>query len=288
MTEIIPAEHDARQAVAMTERAKAQQDIERVAARMHRMAGDRYGYRGRTRVWAMSDADVLARLRERADDGDALDLTAGARPSQLIAQYAELTSELGRIGTSIVAMDATWRQDRWTRWIECLNSDGHIHSWFGCSTLRPATRLNWRTDLSGKTVQEAVAEFGPRLCSVCFPDAPVELCQKKSDIEREARDAAKAAREEAKLIKNLRPDEQFRDARGDMVTTVAACKQVLRDAIDAAHYYPRSYEKDRGRHDAVTATARRVLLGRGVTQQEIGKIEANTRKRIAREQAQFG
>jgi hypothetical protein len=287
MAQINPAEHDARQAEAMAERAKVQHDIERVAARMHRMAGDRYGYRGRTQVWTMSDASVLAQLRERADDGDTLDVTAGAKPSQLLAQYTELWRQLGHISGDIIAMDAEWREHGWTRWIECLNSDGHIHSWFGCSTLRPATQLNWRTDLSGAVLDDAIKDFGPRLCSVCFPGAPAEQCQKKSDIDRAARTAAKRAREEAKFVKGLRPGEQFRDARGDRVTTVAACKQVLRDAIDAEHYYPKSYAEDQARYDEVCATARRVLLGRGVTDEEIDRIEIATRKRIARDDARF-
>jgi hypothetical protein len=291
VTQIIPAEHDARQSVAMQERAKIQHDIERISDRMHRLADDRSGYRGRTKIWTLTEAEVIERIRKLARLGNVLELRAGVRPADLLKQHAELSARIAGLNSDIKAMDETWRAAGWTRWIECLNSDGHIHSWFGCSTLNRglhATQLNWRTDLSGKTQAEAIADFGPRLCSVCFPDAPVDLCRKKSDIERAARDAAKAARAEAKFVKGLRPEEQFRDARGDMVTTVAACKQVLRDAIDAEHYYPRTYANDRARIDAVTATARLVLLGRGVSQEEIGKIEASTRKRIAREEASFG
>jgi hypothetical protein len=274
----------------MQERAAIQGKIERVAAQMHRMTGDRKTWHGRTQVWATRDVDVLAQVRELAEAGDSFDARIGSKPSGLVSEYASLTRSLGRISGDIIAMDNEWREHGWTRWIECLNSDGHIHSWFGCPTLDRGlhpTTVSWRTDLSGATLEDAIKDLGPRLCSVCFPDAPAEQCQKKSDIEREARDAARKAREEAKFVKGLRPEEQFRAGDGDLVTTVAACKQVLRDAIDAEHYYPRSYAKNQARYDEATATARRVLLGRGVTDEEISRIEDATRRRIARDDAQF-
>ena len=50
----------------------------------------------------------------------------------------------------------------------------HIHGNQHCSSVRPTTKVGWLTSVSGLTEAEAVAEYGPRLCTICFPTAPVE------------------------------------------------------------------------------------------------------------------
>ncbi len=66
----------------------------------------------------------------------------------------------------------------WQRFFLVTSSDGgHIHSSLHCSTCHPTTQFGWLPQLSGLTEADAVADQGPRLCSVCFPSAPVEWTQ---------------------------------------------------------------------------------------------------------------
>lgn len=237
MTQEQMAGHDAATYQFMGELAAAEAGIASVRERMHHMAGDKHSYRGRASAWQMSDGKAEDIVRQLLADGDKRDLSAGACPSDLVNRLDRLASEKTRLQELIHDMDVIWHEaGQWSRYIECTNSDGHIHRWYGCKTLNRgwyATSLTWRTGLSGKTVAEAIAELGPRLCSVCFPDAPVEHCRSLADITRAEREAAKLARQEAKFIKRLRPEETFRDSDGDRIETVAACKTLIREAVRA-------------------------------------------------------
>lgn len=62
----------------------------------------------------------------------------------------------------------------WSRFFLVTSSQGHIHSSTGCSTCLPTTRFGWLPSVSGLTEKEAVEQHGERLCSVCFPSAPVQ------------------------------------------------------------------------------------------------------------------
>lgn len=57
----------------------------------------------------------------------------------------------------------------------------HIHGSQHCSSFRPTTQIGWLTSVSGLTEAEAVAEYGPRLCTICFPTAPVAWTQASAD-----------------------------------------------------------------------------------------------------------
>src|SRR6185437_291271 len=106
---------------------------------------------------------------------------------------------------------------------------GHIHASTSCHTLYAGTDIRWRPDLSGKTVDEAVAELGPLLCQVCFPQARAEYKRDPREYARERNAERKAAEKAAKAAR----DEPFTTSYGgDRVTTVAACKQLIRDAIE--------------------------------------------------------
>jgi hypothetical protein len=203
MSQIIPAEHDARQfelicqSAATTDRLFAGRD------RMHRVAGDRTRWIGKTKVWSMNWAEVSAAISTLIAQGDERDMSYSVRPSQLVAADAELLAEVARLDAEIDSMESTWRAHRWQRYFPCLNGNGHIHaSLSGCPTVNrsgKATSMGWATELSGKPVSEAIqmppTGLGPRLCSVCFPDAPVEHCRTLSDITREQRAADKLAKQ---------------------------------------------------------------------------------------------
>jgi hypothetical protein len=65
----------------------------------------------------------------------------------------------------------------WSRYWLVTSSDGHIHRSTCCSTCNKGlnrTGFALTPFLSGKADSDAVADLGPALCSVCFPEAPVE------------------------------------------------------------------------------------------------------------------
>lgn len=54
----------------------------------------------------------------------------------------------------------------------------HIHKSMYCSSFRPSTRIGWLPSVSGLTEEEAVAEHGETLCTICYPSAPTHLTKR--------------------------------------------------------------------------------------------------------------
>ena len=138
-----------------------------------------------------------------------------------------------------------------------------------------------------------MAKLGPTLCSVCFPAAPVELRRKRSDVEREAREAEKAAKAEAKFIKNLRPEEQFR-VDGERITTVVGCEDVIRKEVLFRDYYGRGEHSSHAAYVIGADKAAAVLrarearqAGTGAGTADIGRIIESAVKRNRKEGARI-
>jgi hypothetical protein len=86
---------------------------------------------------------------------------------------ADLTEAIGLVEE----IDQEYKSRPWSRYWLVTSSDGHIHRDVDCSTCnkgREPTGFALVPYLSGSTVEAAVADLGPALCSVCFPGAPVE------------------------------------------------------------------------------------------------------------------
>lgn len=65
----------------------------------------------------------------------------------------------------------------WPRYYLVTSSAGHIHSHTDCQTCRRTTEFGWMPERSGQTEAEAIADLGDyaeSLCSVCYPNAPVD------------------------------------------------------------------------------------------------------------------
>lgn len=101
----------------------------------------------------------------------------------------------------------------WTRYYLVDSYDGHVHrdcSWSRCSRTSSTVHV-WLTDYSGMPEEELVELAGERACTVCFPDAPVEVLRRRSvftppsAVEREARrlerEKARLARQEKALTR---------------------------------------------------------------------------------------
>jgi len=242
---------------------KAQQlrdERARLINKLHFVARDKkVGTYGR-RVWAKNLKEVIALLEHER------------RGHDVIAELATVDATHAALKAEIDAQNEIYRAAPWSRFILCLSHGGHIHNAIGCSTLHWDTPVEWHPELSGLSIEAAVKALGPTLCSVCFPSAPVEWRRKRSDVEREASAAERAAKAEAKFIKNLRDSEIFPDYHQGRVTTVAGAKQALRDEVEFRDYF--GHGKHPFHADSVKAAeqATKVLLARGVTQAEIDTI----------------
>lgn len=130
----------------------------------------RYEKNNRARMDARPDSTV--RVRQHADSLRSLE-NQEARTAEAAAAYHDAE---------------TAEYEGWSRFF--VVPGGHIHSTMHCSTCNKngkRTRFGWVPELSGLTETEAVAEFGPALCSVCFASAPVEWQKATKVTKTEAR-----------------------------------------------------------------------------------------------------
>lgn len=195
-----PFEIDTALAAKHHELAKAEQQVEYSNGDMFRVAGAKYVYRGRKRVPDMSLEEAIEKANEvvtylkqymaenayTEDHGDYVyhgtnwdNFKWGTvRPydaedtTKIFEKRNERLAVVERIMGEIRALEDLYTG--WSRFFLVTSSPGHVHSSTHCSTCRWTTTYGWLPELSGKTEEEAVAELGPTLCSVCFPSAPVE------------------------------------------------------------------------------------------------------------------
>lgn len=300
-----PLAHDTKTAALHEQVAKYQRSAEAARDRVHRMARDRKEWIGREQYWKMTWGQAVAQVNILVSQGDAYDPSNGRTPSDALAEVQSFLNDLAIVQVQIADMEKVYRANPWQRFFPCMNADGHIHSSYrGCPSVRFDTAMAWYPQLSGKTVEDAVNELGPALCSICFPAAPVEhksmtLGQVEKDRTRTQREAAKAEREAKKAAKNLTPEQQFNDYFGWKVTTVAGAKKALRDEVELRDYYRGA----QGRHDAhcnhpaavlAAEAAKTVLIareaahtGHGATSDEVARIIATAEKRARREGARL-
>lgn len=100
----------------------------------------------------------------------------------------EAQARIAAINAEAAPLNETFEQHRWSRFfIVTSSANGHIHKDMYCSTCTDKTTYGWLPQLSGLTEADAVADQGTRLCSVCFPTAPVEWTvgiQKEEDPDK--------------------------------------------------------------------------------------------------------
>ena len=84
---------------------------------------------------------------------------------------------------------------------------GHIHRGDHCPSLRPTTQIGLVVELSGKTEDEIVEAAGETACTVCYPNAPVDVLKRAPTValpdrvEADRARAEKAAAADAKAAK---------------------------------------------------------------------------------------
>lgn len=93
---------------------------------------------------------------------------------ETVDKYAALKAELDANQIEASPLEQEYDNAQWSRFFLVQNANGHIHSSMNCSSCNMRTRFGWLPTLSGLTEKDAVEEHGPRLCSICYPSAPVE------------------------------------------------------------------------------------------------------------------
>jgi hypothetical protein len=215
--------------------------------------------------------------------------------AELRAEISELGREALRLGDQLEPLHQQWiARGGWTRWY--LVPDGHLHydiSGERCSRI-PTTDHYWMTEHSGRSAAEMIELAGDRVCTTCFPDAPVAprpataRFMTPSEAERAAyREAQTRKRAAAKAAQILTPDgAELRAANGvhgDLIKTeVAARRRALQDASDIAFYgtgHP-SFDEWRETVDRmIAALAHRTGMDEGTLRAEINGKVAKKAKR---------
>lgn len=181
LTTATPVEIDTRLAELYRQAGSAEQKVIAAAVTVHYALGEKAAYVTRNRkTWPTTDAQAIEAARARGDERTAL--THGGRPfSELVAKYDVAAAALAAIESAMTPLDAEFeRRGGWSRFFEVQNNGGHIHSSMNCKTCNRggvATSFGWHPELSGMSEEEALATFDKRayrLCTVCFPNAPVE------------------------------------------------------------------------------------------------------------------
>jgi hypothetical protein len=155
--------------------AGANMALRTAADSIHYQLGEKQTYLSkRIRVWPTTTEAAEAALKEK--------LSSGRVQGGYHTDYAAKTlHSLETARAAIVAIRAKMKpleeeyvRVRWSRFFLVTNTGGHIHSSMRCSTCHLTTDFVWLPTLSGLKEADAVAAQGPRLCTVCFPSAPVE------------------------------------------------------------------------------------------------------------------
>lgn len=249
---------------------------------LHHLVGDRRfnpGSRFMKGRWQKSDDEVTATGPEQIVLHDRRTFT------DTLAKLADIIAALADIHDEQNKLEAIYEANPWPRFFLCLANGGHVHDTLNCRTLRIDTQMTWLPALSGRTEADAVAEMGPALCTVCYPTAPVEYTGGElhsTREEREARQADRAAKADAKLAKRLEaalfdgdPD-RFIKVELDRIATIRSAKMWLKQAA----IYRQSMGRDHNYYpaDKVNEVAEALAARTGTT---VEAVRAEADKKAA-------
>lgn len=174
-TQMTPREIDTALAAAWHEIDKAWEHRGLVANSVFRWAEEERGIRSRYirkgYVPSLPISEARAELDKLVTAGDERSIMRGKRPSEALAKLDEADARVQ--AARAVAEELERHYTGWSRFFVVTSSAGHVHASRNCRTTRSSTTFGWLPQLSGKSEAEAVQELGERLCSVCFPSAPI-------------------------------------------------------------------------------------------------------------------
>lgn len=153
--------------------------LARERADLHRSIYHAAGAREHRGVWSiagrpgwLSFADVRAIVEEVLAAGGIVRGYYAKDLARFLDRIDAIGAEVDALRAECATLEAVHAAEGWSRFFTV--PDGHIHSSTSCHTLRPTTVIGWHPELSGLLEADAVAAFGPTLCTVCYPSAPTE------------------------------------------------------------------------------------------------------------------
>jgi hypothetical protein len=202
---------DSYDAVASAADAVVRQSGEQVSVRVLSRRRGRVDYFGVEYVTVRKGAklDRNATLEDARPHLLTLDacLAEGLASPETIARYEAAVADRDVAVAACRESEAVYAAAPWARYWLVTTSDGHIHSSTGCCTChkgKSRTGFALVPYLSGRPVEDAVADLGPALCTACYPSAPVESREQARISSRlslclaeEGCEAFRKAREEA-------------------------------------------------------------------------------------------
>lgn len=206
-------------------------------------------------------AQIMGGTKRRPRSTDVADPIAAYE--KLAAQLAPLHQEYQRRGG-------------WTRWY--LITDGHFHrdaSWSRCSRT-PSSDNYWLTEYSGRTEAEMIELAADRVCTVCFPNAPVirrrasARFMTRTEAERAAHREEKARQAAAKKAAQITtPDGHELIVSGDHLKTErAAWNRAMQEATSLAWYGDDDHTAREAR-ETIAACVAALAHRRNVTEQSL-------------------
>lgn len=212
LTTATPVEIDTLLAALDTKRWDAAAKVSGAKEGVMYAAGAKRNYYAKT--WNMKFDDALDALCLTAANDDTY---KGAEAQRKIDRLNEAEAAVTAIDADIAPLEAEFdRRGGWTRAFLAQAANGHIHSSQHCGSCYPTTRYFWFVGLSGHDEAEIVTKAGSDACTYCYPTAPVNDLKRPRSIfsddevaaqrDREARAAAKAARDAKRIEKALTAD----------------------------------------------------------------------------------
>jgi hypothetical protein len=177
----------------------------------------------------------------------------------------------------------------WSRFYLVTNAGGHVHWTTGCTTCFPTTEFAWLTAYSGMDHAEFVEEAGAKACTVCFPDAPVEVYSRATRIKyeteeakarREEREAKKAAAEAAQVVVEGFIGYSHR-VETKTFKTVRAVTNMIADRLGSLCWYGETHPSAAEWLNNITA-ARKALDAKGADY-DYDKALAAARKKVTKD-----
>ncbi|AEQ21010.1 conserved hypothetical protein [Rhodococcus phage E3] len=224
-------------------------------------------------------------------------------PAQIDEQIAKRESNIARLQAQIEQEEALLKpltdeykaRGGWTRAYLVNNADGHVHSTTGCNTCRWTTQFQWLTSLSGQSQDEIVAAAGELACTVCYPDAPVEVTSKPGtlrtdhQVAQEQRAKEKAERDAEKASKEVRSPETgkilFKTQRAaeiELVTSLADLSDALfqlNSQPERAGFWVQAIDEREAKARSIAA-ALEAKTGENPIEASIAKAEAKIIKSV--------
>lgn len=135
--------------------------------------------RGDIGVGELVKVTMFARGKRRTEIRTVTDTEGNTRPVKVTDLPDDVYGEMSGLRDAFAAAhEAVVGHERaytgWDRYWLVTTSNGHVHADRACRTLRPTTGLALVPMLSGTTAAAAIDLLGNTMCTVCFPDAPVD------------------------------------------------------------------------------------------------------------------